>query len=251
MTEAIGTPLLEFVNATKQFDGLSAVDSVSFEVPRGQFVVVLGPSGAGKSTLLRMVNGLETPSDGAIRFDGRPVNDGSLPEVRPRIAMVHQQFNLTPRLSVLKNVLTGALPRVSTIRSLLGLFPKSRQQRACHLLQRVGLTEHQLYQPAGQLSGGEQQRVAIARAFILRPELVLADEPVASLDPETSRTILQLLRTAAAEEETTVLCSLHQVDLAQEFADRIIGMRNGRVVLDQAPGTFADSDLETIYGTNS
>lgn len=243
---------LRFIDVRKSYGADAvAVERVSFDVPRGQFCVVLGSSGAGKSTLLRLVNGMVEPTGGTVEFDGITVKRQSLSEIQPRIGMVHQQFNLVPRLSVLNNVLAGALPRVSNIRALLGLFPEPLRRRACRLLAEVGLGEEHLYRRAANLSGGQQQRVAIARAFILEPRLVLADEPVASLDPETSRVILQLLRDESRQHNSTVLCSLHQVELAIEFADRIVGMSQGRVVFDGTPPEFDESARNALYSGNA
>jgi len=243
--------ILQFLDACKNFDGgAAAVDHVSFDVPRGQFCVVLGASGAGKSTLLRMVNGLIEPTSGMVRFDGKNVGPNTWKVIRPRVAMVHQQFNLVPRLSVLKNVLSGTLPSISTLAAMLGLFPLGYKRRACTLLSEVGLGEKHLYRRAMQLSGGEQQRVAIARAFILAPELVLADEPVASLDPQTSRAILELLRRASQQHGATVLCSLHQIELALEFADRIVGMSGGKIIFDGPPQEFDAQAEHAIYVGN-
>lgn len=240
--------ILQFKGVCKEYaGGAIAVDNVSFGVPQGQFCVVLGSSGAGKSTLLHTVNGLIEPSRGEIVFDDCVVAPATLKQLRPRIGMVHQQFNLVPRLSVLKNVLAGTLPRVSTLRAMTGWFPTEYQHRACRLLGEVGLVEKHLYRRARQLSGGEQQRVAIARAFILEPELVLADEPVASLDPQTSRAILELLRNASRHHGATVLCSLHQIDLALEFADRIVGMRRGELLFDGPPAAFNEKMRQAIY----
>ena len=246
-------PLLQFSNVTKRYDvgGTLAVDRVSLTVPAGQFCVLLGSSGAGKSTLLKMVNGLTTPSNGTVHFDGVEVTTRSLHTVQPRIGMIHQSFHLVPRLSVLDNVLTGALPRLSTLAALLHFFPRVYQKKACALLARVGLSEEHLYRRALQLSGGQQQRVAIARAFLLDPVLILADEPVASLDPATSVEVLTLLREAAREQNATVLCSLHQVDLARSFADRIVGMRAGRIVFDGSPESFHAGAENAVYGPGS
>jgi phosphonate transport system ATP-binding protein len=239
---------LRFIDVRKTFAaGAVAVERVSFDVPRGQFCVVLGSSGAGKSTLLHLVNGMVEPTAGAVEFDGLTVRRKSLAQIQPRIGMVHQQFNLVPRLSVLNNVLAGALPKISNVRALLGLFPEPLRRRACRLLAEVGLGEEHLYRRAANLSGGQQQRVAIARAFILEPRLVLADEPVASLDPETSRVILQLLRDESRQHHSTVLCSLHQVELAVEFADRIVGMSLGRVVFDGPPKDFDEAARRALY----
>jgi phosphonate transport system ATP-binding protein len=229
-------------------DGTVALADVSFEVPRGQFCVILGPSGAGKSTLLRCVNGLATPSEGQVHIDGEPVGRATLKRLRPRIAMIHQAFNLVPRASVASNVIAGALPAVSTARALAGLFPARFKQKACALVGDVGLSEEHLRRRVAALSGGQQQRVGIARAFMLDPAYVLADEPVASLDPRISADILELLAREARERDATVLCSLHQVDLARRFADRIVALKAGRVVFDGKPSALAEDRLAGIYG---
>lgn len=240
--------MIEFHHLGKTWpDGTQALSDVSLQVPRGQFCVVLGPSGAGKSTLLRAVNGLVQPTDGRLMIDGIEFNASTERALRQRVAMIHQHFNLTLRMSVAGNVLAGALPVVSTGRALLGWFTPEHRRKACALLERVGLAPQHLHRRAGELSGGQQQRVGIARAFMLDPEVVLADEPVASLDPKISREILTLLREAARERNTTVLCSLHQVDLAREFGDRIVGMRDGRVVFDGTPAEFTDERVQQLY----
>lgn len=228
-------------------DGTRAINDVSLEIPQGQFCVILGPSGAGKSTLLRAVNGLMRPTTGRVLIDGVELNNATQRELRQRVAMIHQHFNLTNRMSVASNVLAGLLPTVSTARALSGWFKPEHRHRACQLLDQVGLSPTHLKRRAGDLSGGQQQRVGIARAFMLYPEVVLADEPVASLDPKISRDILTLIRDAARERNTTVLCSLHQVDLAREFGDRIVGMRDGRVVFDGTPTEFTDERVHALY----
>jgi phosphonate transport system ATP-binding protein len=228
-------------------DGTVALGSVSFAVPKGEFCVVLGASGAGKSTLLRTVNGLATPTSGGVAIEGVRVGPKTLPSLRPRIGMIHQQFNLVLRASVATNVICGALPAVPTWRALAGLFPRRLQDKACALIAEVGLQEEHLRRRASDLSGGQQQRVAIARAFMLDPALVLADEPVASLDPTTSREVLALLKREARERGATVLCSLHQIGLAREFADRIVGLGQGRVVFDGPPEALDDHVLALIY----
>ncbi len=241
--------MLTFRDVGKRFpDGTEALRHVTLRVPRGQFCVIVGPSGAGKSTLLRTVNGLVTPTSGELVVADVPVTPRTLRAVRRSVAMIHQQFHLSPRLSVANNVLAGALPIVSTPRALLYLFPMALRRRACALVARVGLGEEHLRRRASQLSGGQQQRVGIARAFMLEPPLVLADEPVASLDPATSRDILGLLREASKERGTTVLCSLHQVDLARAFADRVVGMHAGQIVYDGPPADLDEAALGLIYG---
>lgn len=226
---------------------VAAVEGVNLSIKKGEFCVLLGPSGAGKSTVLRVINGMTSATRGEVTFEGEPVTRRNRRAIQNRIGTIHQQFFLVPRLTVLDNVLSGMLPRLGLLRSLLKLFASNDRKRACELLGRVELTESQLYQKAGKLSGGQQQRVAIARAFIRKPDLVLADEPVASLDPSTSRGILRLLREAAHETGATVLCSLHQVDLAHEFADRIVAMRQGKLVFDGQPEELDQAMLAHIY----
>lgn len=241
--------MLRYTSVSKRFaGGTLAVDDVSIQIPQGQFCVLLGSSGAGKSTLLRMANGLAIPTQGSVEFKGRVVDAESLKDVRSRIGMIHQLFNLVPRATVLQNVLFGALPRVAFWRVIVACFPEELQRKACRLIEQVGLTEEHLYRRVSQLSGGQQQRVAIARAFILDPDILLADEPVASLDPEISRDILGLLRRSSQRQGTTVVCSLHQLDLAKQFADRIVGLSAGRVVFDGSPDRLDESTIQTIYG---
>lgn len=228
-------------------DGVAALDGVSADVRRGEFCVVLGPSGSGKSTLLRVVNGLTDLTSGAMTLGDTALSPKTLRGIRRRVAMVHQQFNLVERASVASNVLSGAVAEVPSWRALLGWYPDHLRDRACEVVARVGLDEIHLPRRASALSGGQQQRVGIARALLLRPEVILADEPVASLDPAISREVLGLLREAAREQGATVLCSLHQTDLAREFADRIIGMRKGRVVFDGAPHLFDAGAEEELY----
>lgn len=242
--------MIEFKQINKRYpDGTEALKDINLSVEPGEFCVVLGPSGAGKSTLLRMLNGLAAPCSGQMKVDGLLLNRKNLHDIQRRIAMIHQSFNLVPRMTVLNNVLSGMLTNVSTARALLGLYPNTSRRRACELIYRVGLTEEHIYRRADELSGGQQQRVGIARAFMNHPAVVLADEPVASLDPNISHAILALLKEASREQKSTVLCSLHQIDLAREFADRIIGMRDGHVVFDGKPETLSDTVLTAIYST--
>lgn len=240
--------MIEFHKLSKTWpDGTRALSDINLQVPRGEFCVVLGPSGAGKSTLLRAVNGLMRPSSGGVRIDGVELTPSTERELRKRVAMIHQHFNLTLRMSVAANVLAGMLPVTPTLRALLCWFTPAQRDKACELLASVGLDPKHLGRRAGELSGGQQQRVGIARAFMLDPEVVLADEPVASLDPKISHDILTLIREAARERGSSVLCSLHQVDLAREFGDRIVGMRDGRIVFDGKPQEFTDEVVERLY----
>jgi len=239
---------LAFEGLQKRYpDGTIALAGVSFVVPKRQFCVILGPSGAGKSTLLRCVNGLASPSAGRVLVDGTPVGPKSLPRLRPTIGMIHQGFNLTPRASVADNVIAGALPAVPTWRAMAGLFPRSFQRKACDLVADVGLSEVHLRRRVSELSGGQQQRVGIARAFMLDPGVVLADEPVASLDPKISVDILGLLAREARALGATVLCSLHQLDLALQFADRIVALKAGRLVFDGPPAALTPQAAGEIY----
>ncbi len=241
-------PLLAVREVAKTFpDGTRALDGASFAVPAGQFCALLGPSGAGKSTLLRSINGLVEPDRGSLLFDGIPLDRASLPRIRRRIAMVHQRFNLVDRLPVGTNVLTGAIAQVPLWRALLHWFPRQLREKACTLVLRVGLEPEHLHRRVSELSGGQQQRVGVARAFLCDPDLLLADEPVASLDPATATDVMELLRAAARERGTTVLCSLHQPELAVRFADRILGLRRGKVVFDGSPRQLDEAALERIY----
>lgn len=228
-------------------DGAAALDQVSLTIPKGQFCVILGPSGSGKSTLLRCVNGLIAPTRGRVLVDGVEVGAKSLPRLRPGIGMIHQSFNLVARSTVAANVVAGSLPRISILRSLAGLYPRSFQDRACGLIADVGLSELHLKRRVSDLSGGQQQRVGIARAFMLDPAIVLADEPVASLDPQISIDILGLLAREARARGSTVLCSLHQIELARTFADRIVALRSGRVAFDGLPSELSEAAIRDIY----
>ncbi|MDY6943572.1 MAG: phosphonate ABC transporter ATP-binding protein [Pseudomonadota bacterium] len=240
--------MLKFNGVSKIYDdGTKATDKLSLSIERGEFCAMIGPSGSGKSTLMGMINGLVTPSEGELYFDDELITDRNMKRLRQRTRMIHQQLHLVPRLSVLHNVASGKLHELSNFRTLFKLFPVVDQRRACMLLQHVGLEEKHIYRRASELSGGQQQRVAIARAFMSAPEVVLADEPVSSLDPVVSRSVLQGLKNASRHEGATVLCSLHQVEFAAEFADRVIALRRGRLVFDGPPAELTDSVLNDIY----
>jgi phosphonate transport system ATP-binding protein len=240
---------LVFDDVAKHYpDGTAALNGVSLTIPKGQFCVILGPSGAGKSTLLRCVNGLVQPSRGRVLIDKVAVDASSLKTIRPTVGMIHQGFNLVSRSSVAANVISGALPKVGAMQALSGVFPQTYRRKACELVRDVGLSELHLKRRVSELSGGQQQRVGIARAFMLDPAVILADEPVASLDPQTSADILALLAREAISRGSTVLCSLHQVDLAREFADRIVAMRAGAIAFDGTPRDLTAEIVERIYG---
>ncbi len=228
-------------------DGTQALDGIDLAIPAGQFCVLLGHSGAGKSTLLRCTNGLETPSEGQVRVAGQIIERRTLPALRKRIAMVHQHFGLVTRASGAANVMAGAVAALPLWRIMTGLYPERLKRKACALLESVGLEESHLRRRAEQLSGGQQQRLGLARAFMLDPAIILADEPVASLDPALAREALELLKTQAREHGATVVCSLHQLDLARAFADRIVALHRGRIIFDGPPENLREQDLAIIY----
>ena len=240
--------MLKFNNVSRLYDdGTLAVDQVSLSIDKGEFCVLLGPSGAGKSSLMNMVNGVVEPTGGSVYVGDIELNRKSRSQLQRRVSMIHQQLHLVPRLSVIHNVLLGILPQTGMIRSLFKSFPAKEQRRACQLLSEVGLEEKHLYRRASDLSGGQQQRVAIARAFMATPEIVLADEPVASLDPAMSRSVLNSLKTAAKQHGATVVCTLHQVEYAIEFADRIVALRKGKVFFDGHPNAMDAATQEQLY----
>jgi phosphonate transport system ATP-binding protein len=232
---------------TKRFpNGFEALKGINVEIKPGSFTVILGPSGAGKSTLLRLMNGLETPTSGSLRIGGEVVNGKQLRRIRSKVAMVFQQFNLVDRLSVVTNVLTGRLAHRSWVGSLFYLFRHEDMGIAQEALSRVALTD-KAWNRADKLSGGQQQRVGIARALAQHPKVILADEPVASLDPVSSEEIMTLLRDICDRDGITVVVNLHQVELARRFADRIIGMNSGRIVFDGSAQQMTATVLRTIY----
>ena len=243
--------MLKLENLTKAFGALTAVDNVSFDVPAGQMVGIIGRSGAGKSTLLRMINRLTEPTAGSIVNDGRDVTRLKGRELRlwrRECAMIFQQFNLVPRLDVLTNVLMGRLSYQPTVRSLLKLFTPEERALAVITLERVEMVPA-ILQRADQLSGGQQQRVAIARALVQEPKILLADEPIASLDPRSAARVMDILRSINRDDGITVICNLHTIDTARTYCDRIIGMRTGRVIFDGHPDTLDYERIKEIYGS--
>jgi phosphonate transport system ATP-binding protein len=242
-------PVVQCEHLSKRFDRTLALDKVDLSVPAGQMVAVLGLSGSGKSTLLRSFNGLVTPSGGRVEVLGCEVtsaNSSQLRALRRQVGFIFQQFGLVGRVCVLENVLAGALGRVKFPRFGVLSYPKSLRLEAFGHLDRVGLADR-AFQRADTLSGGQQQRVAIARALMQRPVILLADEPVASLDPESSADVLELMLRVSREDNLTVIASLHQVELARGWADRLVGLRDGRVVADMKPGEVTDQLLTDIY----
>ena len=230
--------------------GLKALKGINLEVPRGQFLVVVGLSGAGKSTLIRTVNNLVVPSAGTVTVDGHDVTHargGELRRLRSDIGMIFQTFNLVKRSGVLRNVLAGRLGDLPAWRGVLGLFPREDLALGHDCLRRVGIPE-KAFVRADALSGGQQQRVGIARALAQKPSIMLADEPVASLDPPTSHSVMADLKRIAREDGITTLVNLHFIDMARDYADRIVGMRDGLIVFDGTPEEATDAAFEQIYG---
>jgi phosphonate transport system ATP-binding protein len=249
-TDHVTAPAVRFEGVSKQFDSdVLALDDVSLSVRAGEMVVLLGLSGSGKSTLLRHIDGLQQATTGTVTVLGTDVGrarGAGLRRLRRRIGFVFQQFHLVGSLTVLENVCTGALGRLRGPRLGLLSYPQTLRREALRHLERVGLLDQAL-QRADTLSGGQQQRVAVARALMQRPEILLADEPVASLDPESSAQIMRLIREIAEEERLTVLCSLHQVDLALSWGDRIIGLRAGQVLMDRPVSALTRDDVMSVY----
>ena len=237
-------------NLTKQFGEHTAVDRVSLDVKSGSFVGVIGRSGAGKSTLLRMINRLNEPTHGTIEYDGTVVTDlkgVALNEWRRNCAMVFQQFNLVGRLDVLTNVLMGRLTTVPTWRALLTLWSDADKLDALETLDRFGMADFAA-QRCDQLSGGQQQRVAICRALLQRPQIILADEPIASLDPKNTQMVMDALKRINNELGITVICNLHDLDIARNYCDRLVGMSQGQIVFDDVPENFTESFSQSLYG---
>lgn len=245
------TVLLRVRDLTKCYrDDARALDGVSLDVRKGEFVTIIGASGAGKSTLLRSINRLIEPTDGSVVFDGREVTGLARRDLRlcrQRISMIFQHYNLVRRLTAVENVLHGRLGYKSTLAGAFGLYTEDEKRRAFSALQQVGMADF-AYRRVDRLSGGQQQRVGIARALVQEPLLMLCDEPIASLDPKSSRTVMERLRWAADELGIACLVNLHQVDYALEFSDRIVGLAQGRKVFDGAPAELDGQTVRDIYG---
>ncbi len=246
--------MLRVKNLTKIYDdGTVALRDVTFEVPNGQFLAVVGLSGSGKSTLLRCINRLIEPTSGEIWWDDiklSHVTGEELRRARRKIGMIFQHFNLVQRSTVLTNVLSGRLGYVNPITSVFNRFPARDLKRAHASLTRVGIAD-KANNRADELSGGQQQRVGIARALMQEPELVLADEPVASLDPVLAHSIMRHLQQINREDDISVLCSLHFLDLVQEYGDRVIALNEGQLVFEGPPSEIDDARFKDIYGKDA
>ncbi len=243
--------MLEIKNLTKEYDGnVQALDNVSFNVKQGEFLAIIGLSGSGKSTLLRCINRLVEPTKGEIIWDGNDVTKASQDElrrIRRQIGMIFQHFNLVERSKVLTNVLAGRLGYTNPAMSLVNRFSKNDVEMAYRQLDRVGIRE-QANKRADELSGGQQQRVSIARAMMQNPRIILADEPVASLDPVLAHSIMQYLEKINKEDGVTIICSLHFLDLVHRYANRAIALNAGVLMFDGSPKEIDDAKFKDIYG---
>ncbi len=249
----MGTGMLTVDKLTKQFGTKNAVDAVSFTVDAPMMIGIIGRSGAGKSPLLRMMNRWADATSGSITFQGQDVSmltGGAKRAWQSQCAMIFQQFNLVPRMDVVSNVLHGTLNRRSAVMTMFNLYPRADIHRAIDILGRLGIAE-QAAKRAEALSGGQQQRVAIARALMQDPKIILADEPIASLDPMNAQIVMDTLRRIHEEDNRTVICNLHTLDTARRYCDRVIGMRDGRVVFDGRPDQLTTDVAREIYGAGA
>lgn len=244
--------VLELRNISKRFGETLAVDQVNLSVTKGEMVGVIGRSGSGKSTLLRLINRLSEPSSGEVAWNGEVVNRLSgrnLRRWRRRCAMIFQQFNLSPRLDVMTNVLIGVVAERPLLLSLLKIFPAADRARAITELHALDM-DQTAFQRAGTLSGGQQQRVAIARAMMQEPDVILADEPVASLDPGNAEVVMTALRDAARAKGVPVLVSLHSLELARRYCTRIVAMSRGRIIFDGPPSDLSADIVDRVYAVS-
>ncbi|HNR03184.1 MAG TPA: phosphonate ABC transporter ATP-binding protein [Anaerolineaceae bacterium] len=243
--------MLKVEHLTKVYpNGTVALKDLSFEVPDGEFLVVIGLSGSGKSTLLRCINRLIDPTEGKITMDGIDITaakGAELRHIRRHIGMIFQHFNLVKRSSVMTNVLNGRLGYLNPWTSTLGIFPREEKERALAAMNRVGIGE-KVHSRADALSGGQQQRVGIARTLMQEPKLILADEPVASLDPVLAHSIMQYIEKLNKEDNVSVICSLHYLDLIQRYAERVIGLKDGIKVFEGLPSEINRVKFKEIYG---
>ena len=243
-------PLLSIKDLVKVYGKETrALNGISLDFYPGEFIVVIGPSGAGKSTFIRCINRLVDPTEGAIVFEGEHLEKSGgrkLRKERSKIGMIFQHYNLIGRTNVIKNVLHGRLYHTPLYKSLFGLYSHEDKKEAVELLKKVGLQD-QIYKRADELSGGQMQRVGICRAILQRPKLLLADEPIASLDPMSANIVMQQLHTISAEKNLTCIVNLHQVDYAKKYATRIIGMKQGKVMFDGMPDQLTDDIISNIY----
>ena len=247
-------PILEFQHVSKVYNNTTkALDDLSFSVKEGEFLSIIGPSGAGKSTVLRCINRLVDATDGKIINDGKDImhiNKRQLRNVRTKTGMIFQHYNLVDRLSVMENVLHGRLGQKSTFSGMIGHYSESEKEQAFAILEELGLAE-QAYKRCDALSGGQKQRVGIARAIMQQPKLILCDEPIASLDPKASKTIMDHLAQINQSMQITCIVNLHQVDVAMKYSQRILGIAAGKLVFDGTPSELTQEKIHEIYQSNA
>jgi phosphonate transport system ATP-binding protein len=240
--------LMEIDSAHKVYaKQVIALNGVNIKIYNNEIIAILGPSGSGKSTLIKSILGLINLDKGNIYFKGRSHKENKFGVIRNSLATIYQNFNLVSRSSIITNILLGELAKASSWRVLLNVWPIYLQKKALKLLEEVGLKDIDPNKRVENLSGGQQQRVGIARALIGSPEMILADEPVSSLDPQTAKDILMLIKKTAKKNKVSVLCSLHQIDYAKSFADRIVGMRKGKILFDKPSKELKKLDLSKLY----
>lgn len=246
--------ILEFQHVSKVYNNTTkALDDLSFSVKEGEFLSIIGPSGAGKSTVLRCINRLVDATDGKIIYDGKDImhiNKRQLRNVRTKTGMIFQHYNLVDRLSVMENVLHGRLGQKSTFSGMIGHYSESEKEQAFAILEELGLAE-QAYKRCDALSGGQKQRVGIARAIMQQPKLILCDEPIASLDPKASKTIMDHLAQINQSMQITCIVNLHQVDVAMKYSQRILGVAAGKLVFDGTPSELTQEKIHEIYQSNA
>lgn len=245
--------VLKFDNVTKDYsNGIHALKNASFEVEEGEFISIIGPSGSGKSTILRSINKLISITDGEITLDGVSVNKQkgkNLRHLRRNIGMIFQNYNLVYSLSVFQNVLHGCLGYMEGLKGIFGIYSEEDKQRALELLEELGISQY-AYNKASDLSGGQKQRVGIARAIMQNPKVLLCDEPIASLDPSSAKTIMDLLKGMSQKRNIACIVNLHQLDVALKYSTRIIGISKGEIVFDGTPAEMTDEVIERIYNTS-
>lgn len=244
--------LLSIRGLRKSYGSFEAIKGVDIDFYPGEFVVLIGSSGAGKSTFVRCINRMIDPNAGEITVDGvhmEALRGTALRRQRARIGMIFQHYNLIGRVNVIKNIMHGLLGQTSFIKSLFGIYPEEEKRKALDLLEEVGLSE-QMYKRADALSGGQMQRVGICRAIMQNPKLLLADEPIASLDPKSSETVMDCLKRITEQRGLCCIVNLHQVEFARQYADRIVGIKDGRVVFDGKPEQLTEEKVQEIYARN-
>ena len=245
--------VLKFDNVTKYYsNGIHALKNASFELEEGEFISIIGPSGSGKSTILRSINKLISITDGEITLDGVSVNKQkgkSLRHLRRNIGMIFQNYNLVYSLSVFQNVLHGCLGYMDGLKGIFGIYSEADKKRALELLEELGISQY-AYNKASDLSGGQKQRVGIARAIMQQPKVLLCDEPIASLDPSSAKTIMDLLKGMSQKRNIACIVNLHQLDVALKYSTRIIGLSKGEIVFDGTPDELTDEAIERIYNTS-